>query len=60
MFAVCVLFDKVIKSNSLSTILQIIFGAISYFVCLLILKDKIIIEIINVLKEKIKVGKSKN
>ena len=47
MFAVCVLFDKVIKSNSLSTILQIIFGAISYFVCLLILKDKLVKEIVN-------------
>ena len=47
MFAVCVLFDKVMKSNSLSTILQIIFGAISYFVCLLILKDKLVKEIVN-------------
>ena len=47
MFAVCILFNKVIKSNLLSTILQIIFGAISYFVCLLIFKDKLVKEIVN-------------
>ena len=54
MFIVCITLRKFINNNLISTIVQVISGGIIYMVCLLILKDKIIFEIIEKLRKKIK------
>lgn len=53
MFFVCFVIREFIESNMLSTLLQVSLGGVTYFVCLLVLKDKFIFEVIERVKSKI-------
>ena len=50
MFIICTILIRLINSNVISILIGVIIGVITYFMCLLILKDKFIIEIINKIK----------
>ena len=54
MFFVCVIIGRLILDNKISTIVQVIVGAITYASVLLILKDKFVFEFIGRAKNKIK------
>lgn len=53
MFLVCILVGKYINNNLYSCIIQICVGILVYGICLLILKDKLFLEILNQVKTKI-------
>lgn len=57
MFSISVLISQFIANNLLSILVQITVSIISYFGILILLKDKMIIEGINLLKQKLKVSK---
>ena len=44
MFAVCLILNNIIKDNLISVALQVIVGGITYGTCLLLLKDKFLLE----------------
>lgn len=52
MFLICVTVDKFISNDVYSVIIQICIGVFVYGVCLLILKDKLVLEILNKVKRK--------
>lgn len=54
MFIVCLFIGKFINNNLISTIVQVIIGVITYGICLLILKDNFIIEMLDRIKNKIR------
>lgn len=54
MFIVCFVIGKFINNNLISTIVQVIAGGITYGICLLIMKDKFIFEVLSKVKNKIK------
>ena len=56
MFIVCLVVGKFIDNNLMATVIQVVVGGITYGICLLILKDKFIFEILNKVKNKIKGG----
>lgn len=47
MFAICLIFNKAVQNNILSIILQVLYGIISYLICLLIFKDELVKEIVS-------------
>ena len=53
MFTVCLFIRKFINNNFVSTIVQIIIGGITYGICLIIVKDAFILEMLNKIKSKI-------
>ncbi len=53
MLCITVWFGNLLNANMITTVLQIIVGAVSYFVILIILKDKLIYELLKKFKEKI-------
>ena len=44
MFVVCLILNNIIKDNLISVALQVIVGSITYGTCLLLLKDKFLLE----------------
>ena len=56
MFGVCIILGFFIDNNFISTIAQVIVGVITYGICLLIMKDKFIFEVLRKVKNKIKGG----
>lgn len=54
MFIVCLFIGKFINNNLISTIVQVIIGVLTYGICLLILKDNFIIEVLDRIKNKIR------
>lgn len=50
MFIICTIVINFIYSNVISILIGVITGGVTYFICLLFLKDKFIIEIINKIK----------
>lgn len=54
MFIVCVFIGRSINSNLVSTIVQVIIGGLTYGICLLILKDTFIFEMLDRIKNKIR------
>lgn len=56
MFIVCITIGKKINMNIYSIILQVSAGAITYFICLLILKDEFLYKILNRIKMKFDKG----
>lgn len=54
MFIVCLFIGKFISDNLISTIVQVIIGGLTYGICLLILKDTFILEMLNRIKNKIR------
>ena len=54
MFFVCVIIGRLINDNKISTIVQVLVGASTYAIVLLILKDKFIFEFLDRAKNKIK------
>lgn len=54
MFIVCLVIGKFINYNLMSTVVQVTVGGIIYGICLLILRDKFIFEVLNKIKNKIK------
>ena len=54
MFIICLLIKKVIKNSLICIIVQVISGIIVYAMCLIILKDKFVLNIIDKVKSKIK------
>ena len=54
MFIVCVFIGRSINSNLVSTIVQVIIGGLTYGICLLILKDTFIVEMLDRIKNKIR------
>ena len=57
MFYISILVSHFIINNLLSILVQVAISIISYFGVLILLKDKMIIEGINLLKQKLKVSK---
>lgn len=55
MFIVCLVVGKIVNDNFISVVAQITIGGLIYGVCLLILKDEFIKEILNKIKMKIKI-----
>ncbi len=54
MFIICLVIGRFIDNNLISTVVQVIAGGITYGICLLILRDKFIFEVLNKIKNKIK------
>lgn len=54
MFIICLLIKEVIKNSLICIIVQVISGIIVYVMCLILLKDKFVLNIINKVKNKIK------
>ena len=54
MFIICLLIKEVIKNSLICIIVQVISGIIVYVICLILLKDKFVLNIINKVKNKIK------
>lgn len=54
MFIICLLIKKVIKNSLICIIVQVISGIIVYAMCLILLKDKFVLNIIDKVKSKIK------
>ena len=52
MFIVCLILNNIIKDNLISVALQVIVGSITYGTCLLLLKDKFLLETMERLKIK--------
>lgn len=53
MFLVCFVVGSFVANNLISTIMQVLCGALTYGICLIILKDEFICEILNKMKEKL-------
>lgn len=53
MFIVCLVVRQVINNNLISVAVQVIIGGLTYALCLLILKDEFVYEMLNRLKEKV-------
>ena len=60
MFVVCLLVGKFINSNLISVVLQVSVGAVTYGLMLVIFKDKFVIEVLNKVKDKLKIGGNAN
>lgn len=58
MFGVCMLTGNLVQENKIKIIAQVTSGMLTYAICLIILKDKFVFEILDEIKEKIK-GKTK-
>ena len=54
MFIVCVFIGRYINNNLVSTIVQVIIGGLTYGICLLIMRDKFVFEMLNRVKNRIK------
>ena len=54
MFVTCLIIGCFINNNLISTITQVILGTVIYGICLIILKDEFVFEILNKVKNKIK------
>lgn len=54
MFIICLVIGRFIDNNLISTVVQVTAGGITYGICLLIMKDKFIFEVLNKLKNKLK------
>ena len=52
MFCISIILGKFINNNMLSIILQALCGGIVYLIALIVLKDKIIDEAVNIFKNK--------
>lgn len=57
MFMICIFIRTIISDNLLSILLQVILGGMTYGICLLILKDKFVYEMIKKIKGKVLRGK---
>lgn len=53
MFIICLAVGQVINNNLISVAVQVIIGGLTYALCLLILKDEFVYEMLNRLKEKV-------
>ena len=60
MFIVSILIGSVITNNIISIVVQIFASAVTYFSVLIILKDNMVIEGLNMIKQKIRVLKHSN
>lgn len=54
MFIVCLFIGRFINNNLISTIVQVTIGGLTYGICLLILKDSFIFEVLDRIKNKIR------
>lgn len=54
MFIICLTIRIFIKNNLLSTIIQVAVGSFTYGICLIILRDTFIVELLEKIKNKIK------
>lgn len=54
MFIVCLFIGRFINNNLISTIVQVTIGGLTYGICLLILKDNFIFEVLDRIKNKIR------
>ena len=52
MFVVCIIVGKIIQNSILSVGSQVVIGILTYMVCLAVIKDKFILEIINKIRKK--------
>ena len=50
MFGVCCVTGMIIKDNLIATVLEVLIGIITYFACLIILKEEFIGEILDKIK----------
>lgn len=53
MFIVCLIVRQVINNNFISVVTQVAVGGLTYGLCLLILKDEFVYEMLNRLKQKV-------
>lgn len=54
MCIICLTIGRFIKNDLLSTILQIIFGGLTYIICLLVIRDTFVFDIIDKVKNKMR------
>lgn len=58
MFAICLLVGLVIQNGIISVIAKILVGGITYLLMLIILQDKYVYEIRDIIKSKINISKT--